>query len=68
MTGQLYRRLARAIHTVGAIAIGTYIYAPLGDDPTFTLVTQLVTVPVLALTGLGMWQQPRLLRLMRRRA
>ncbi|MEM8529434.1 MAG: hypothetical protein AAGF95_01240 [Chloroflexota bacterium] len=66
MSGKLFRQLARAIHTVGSVVIATYIYSSWSSDPVFTMMVQFVTIPLLALTGIAMWQQSRLLKLFQR--
>lgn len=58
-TAQL-RTLMRWIHLFGAAAIGTYVYAPWRDAAWFTLLMQLLVVPILTLTGAWMWKGHRL--------
>ena len=66
MNGKLFRQIARAIHTVGSVVIAIYIYSSWSNDPVFTAMVQFVTIPLLALTGITMWQQARLLKLFQR--
>ncbi len=50
------RQVVRSIHIIGAVLIGTYIYSPWSSLEWFTLLNQLVVVPVLTLSGLWMWK------------
>lgn len=61
------RDAQRALHLVAAAVLGTYVYSPWGGDPTFAALTRVVLVPVLVLTGLAMWQWPRVGRALRAR-
>jgi hypothetical protein len=66
MTASLLRRALRWTHIVTAIVLGTFLYSPLAADPAFAAVTKFVAFPAMALTGLAMWQQGRIGRLMKR--
>jgi hypothetical protein len=50
----------RWLHSIGATAIGTYIYAPWKDILWFTLLMQVFIIPSLTITGLWMWLGHRL--------
>jgi cytochrome oxidase assembly protein ShyY1 len=60
MSNKTLRVTLRWIHIIGSALIGTFVYSPLRSDSGFTALMQLVVIPVLLLTGIGMWQQPRL--------
>lgn len=49
-------------HVVAGLVIGAYVCSPLHADGTATLIARLSLLPVLALTGLAMWQQGRFTR------
>ncbi len=66
MTNKLFRQITRWIHIIGSIVIIVYIYTSLGANPAFMTTVRFVTIPLLVLTGLAMWQQPRLMKLLRR--
>lgn len=68
ITGRTLRTLSRALHLVGSALIGAYVYSPLGDLSWFTALMQFGVIPLLALSGLVMWQQARVLRWLRARA
>lgn len=56
------RRGHRLLHLLLASALGTYLYSPLGDVGAAQLAVQVVLFPALALSGLLLWQAPRLRR------
>ncbi len=56
------RQLTRIIHLIGSALIGTYVYSPWKDLVWFTLITQVIVIPLLALSGLWLWQGHRLRR------
>jgi len=66
MTGSKLRKILRWIHLFCAVIAGTYIYSPLSDNTVFHLITFWVAVPVLGLTGIGMWKQGTLMGWMNR--
>lgn len=58
------RDLQRAVHLVAGLLIVAYLYTPIRDLPIVLVVVQVVVVPVLAASGLALWQWPRLRRLL----
>lgn len=66
MSNKQLRQLMRALHLIGAVMLGALIYGPWGDGSTLELIIQLVIFPALTVSGLIMWQQPRLAKLRRR--
>jgi hypothetical protein len=68
MSNKQLRQFLRLFHSVVAIVLGLFIYGPWGDGSLLEASIQYVIFPALALSGLLMWQQPRLNKLMRRRA
>lgn len=66
MSNKRIRTITRIIHLIGAALISAYLYTPLGGEPAFMLVVRAVVVPLLGLTGLVLWQQARVLRLLGR--
>jgi hypothetical protein len=63
MSPTTVRKMLRWSHIIVGLLVGTYICSPLHTDPTATFVVRLSLLPVLALTGLAMWQQQHLRRL-----
>ncbi len=58
------RRTLRWVHVVTAALIGTYLYSPWSTDPVFAAVTLYGVFPLMGLTGIAMWQQGRIARLL----
>lgn len=62
------RTILRWTHILGAAVLGTYIYSPWSSDPSFTVFVQAFAFPaLLTVTGVVMWQQGRLKKLLRKR-
>lgn len=59
------RKIIRVAHIFVGIWIAIFIFSPLRLDPTATLVAQ-VSVIGLSISGIILWQLPRLMRLLRR--
>ena len=65
MTPGAQRRMQRRAHIVAAVVLSAYVYLPLVDEPLGTGLEGLVrfvALPVLAVTGILMWQAPRIRR------
>ncbi len=67
LSGKQVRDLQRIVHLVSGLLVGAYIYTPLADVTAFSLLVQIVVVPVLVAAGMAMWQMARLRRLFARR-
>ncbi|MCR9195572.1 MAG: hypothetical protein NXH88_12615 [Hyphomonas sp.] len=65
MTASTLRRTLRWVHIATSLVIGTYLYSPWSSDPTFTAITLYGVFPLMGLSGLAMWQQGRLARLLK---
>jgi hypothetical protein len=61
------RALIRTLHLVLSIPIIGFIYGPVAHIPPAATFTRFIAVPVVALSGIWMWQKPRLLRWLRSR-
>jgi protein-S-isoprenylcysteine O-methyltransferase Ste14 len=61
------RKLQRAVHLVAALPVLAYIYVTPTADAPMTTIVRAGVVPVLVLSGLLLWQAPRLRRLRARR-
>ncbi|MER5324939.1 hypothetical protein [Streptosporangium roseum] len=65
MKAKQIRTLQRAVHLVTGLAIVISIYvAPPADSPAHAAIRWFV-VPVLVVSGVAMWQWPRIRRLIR---
>ena len=58
------RDIQRVTHLVAALVLVLYVYIPLGRVPLLTTVMQFGVLPLLAVTGLLMWQWTRLRKLL----
>jgi hypothetical protein len=65
LTPAQQRRIQRAAHVLAAVVLFAYVYAPLGGE--LQDVVRFVVFPVLALTGIAMWQSARIRRALRAR-
>ncbi|WP_375573166.1 hypothetical protein ABWH92_06330 [Ahrensia marina] len=65
MTASTLRRTLRWVHIATSLVIGTYLYSPWSSDPTFTAIALYGVFPLMGLSGLAMWQQGRLARLLK---
>ena len=54
------RDIQRATHLLAALSVVLYIYLPVGSVPLLATIEKLAVLPLLALTGLLMWQWTRL--------
>jgi thiosulfate reductase cytochrome b subunit len=61
------RNLIRTLHLVLSIPIIGFIYGPVAAIPPAASFTRFVAVPLVILSGLWLWQKPRLLRWLRQR-
>ncbi|MEL6582576.1 MAG: hypothetical protein AAFQ36_01975 [Pseudomonadota bacterium] len=67
MSAATVRVSLRWFHIVGGLLVGTYLYSPWSANEAFTAITLYAVVPALGLSGLAMWKQGRLMRLISRR-
>lgn len=66
MTPRTARTLLRILHLLLGAALAMMVYAPATWTDPLRLVLGTVVVPIVVLTGLAMWQQARLRRLLAR--
>ena len=66
MWNKQLRNVVRLVHLLVAAFMAVFIYSPLRLDPTVTLIAQVVVVPVVALSGLVMWQPPTVVKFLNR--
>ena len=66
MSNKQLRNVVRLVHLLVAAFMAVFIYSPLRLDNTVTVIAQVVVVPVVALSGLVMWQQPAVVKLFNR--
>ncbi len=59
------RNILLIIHLLAAAVLGNFLYSPWGSDPTFRMIMQIVIFPIFVLTGLWLWQMPRIRRFLK---
>ncbi len=68
MSNKYLRNVIRIIHLTAAVTLGMYFYSPIAGDTTLRLIIQFVTLPSIVLTGIALWQQAYLNKLLNRSA
>jgi hypothetical protein len=68
MSPAIQRSIHRWIHILFSIPIIGYIYSPFEEIPKYAAPTRYVFLPVLVLSGLWMWQGPRVRKLVSKRS
>jgi hypothetical protein len=66
MSNRLFRQIIRIAHLVEGVLIGVYFYSPLGSEPFYGDLIRFVVLPMIVVSGLVMWQQPKVVKLLRR--
>ena len=64
MSNKNLRRVIRLIHLMGAASLGLYFYSPIAGDPTLGFIIRFVMIPIIVLSGIALWQQARLNKLL----
>lgn len=61
MSNKQLRNFFRYAHIVGGVLIAIFIYSStLRGDPMYVSLIQFVVTPLIILSGVGIWQMPRL--------
>lgn len=66
MSNKNLRNTVRIIHLIAAATFGMYFYSPIAGNENLRLIIQFFTLPSIALTGLALWQQAYLNKLLNR--
>lgn len=66
MSNKQIRNITRISHIVEGAFIGAFVYSPLRTDDTYLAIMQFVILPAIIISGIFLWQQPRILKLFRR--
>ena len=66
MSNKNLRNVIRIIHLFAAATFGMYFYSPIAGDEPLRLIIQFVTLPSIALTGVALWQQAYLNKILSR--
>ena len=64
LSGKQQRTILRYTHLLAGMLNVFFIYTPLGDVREFELLVQIGLVPVIIITGIWMWQQARVRKLL----
>jgi hypothetical protein len=64
MTAAQQRRAQRAVHLAAGLLLIAYLYAPL--EAQLQDAVRFLALPALVVTGISMWQAPRIRRLRKR--
>lgn len=63
MTNRQIRTYLRYAHLIEGILIAIYIYSPAAQqNPIYSGLIQFVVLPFIVISGLALWQQPRINR------
>ena len=68
MSNKNLRTGIRLFHLIAAATLGLYFYSPIAGDETLRLIIQFVTLPGILLTGIALWKQAYLNKLLKRKA
>ena len=60
MTNKRFRQVVRWLHVTVGVMLILFVYSPLSDVGWYTLVVQALAIPLVSLSGIALWQQPKL--------
>lgn len=60
MSNKRFRQMMRYLHVTVGVMLIVYIYSPLGEVSWYALLVQVVAIPLVSLSGIALWQQPKL--------
>ncbi len=66
MSNKRLRQVTRILHILEAIVLGAFIYGPWGDGSLLEASIQYFFFPALAISGIVLWQQPRIMKWFKR--
>jgi len=66
MSNKNLRTGIRIFHLIAAATLGMYFYSPIAGNETLRMIIQFVTLPGILLTGIALWQQASLNKLLNR--
>lgn len=68
MSNKQFRQIVRAGHIIEGVLIALYIYSPLGSNTTYDALIKFVILPLIVISGMALWQQPKIMKFMRQRS
>ena len=67
MSNKRFRQVVRVGHIIEGAMIAAFVYSPtLRASSVYTAIIQFVIVPLIILSGVLLWQQPRVMKWIRR--
>lgn len=66
MSNKQFRNINRIAHLIEGVFIALFVYSPLRTDDTYLAIMQFVILPAIIISGVFMWQQPTIMKLLRR--
>jgi thiosulfate reductase cytochrome b subunit len=60
MSNRGLRQTVRWVHLIVGVMLILFVYSPLREVSLYALVLQVFAVPLVTLSGLALWQQPKL--------
>jgi hypothetical protein len=64
LSGKQQRTILRCSHLLAGMLNVFFIYTPLGDVWAFELLVRIILVPVIIISGVWMWQQAKVMKLL----
>lgn len=68
MSAARFRTIFRWAHIAVGMFVGAYFYSPLSGTAWALPLIKFVLIPGLVISGVAMWQQPRIMRRLRGKA
>lgn len=68
MSNKRLRQTVRSAHLALGMMLGFFVYSPLREVGWYVLTVQALAVPLVILSGLALWQQPKLSSWLKRRS
>ncbi|MDH5646295.1 MAG: hypothetical protein OEZ01_09825, partial [Candidatus Heimdallarchaeota archaeon] len=62
ISNKLIRQMQRLIHLSSSIILGIFIYTDIFVSSTSQLIIKFVIIPMIVISGIGMWLLPKLKR------
>ncbi|MEO1665890.1 MAG: hypothetical protein AAFU54_14735 [Chloroflexota bacterium] len=67
MSNKQFRTVIRWFHIIGSGFFGAYLYSStLATNSVFYAIVAYVVFPLMAISGVALWQQPKLMKLLKR--
>lgn len=60
MTDKDFRKTVGYLHVAVGVMLILFVYSPLSDVGWYALTVQVLAIPLVSLSGIALWQQPKL--------